>query len=97
MANERRRGTEFRRGSRNTRLGVQNRGKGTGGTSQSVLPSRSLCRLMWEQQQVRSRDKQPVKRFSQLVKSLVIDMERDPSLHPEGNIVEVRAATSQVD
>jgi len=36
----------------------------------------------------RSRDKQPVKKFSNLVKSVVVDIERDPNLHPEGNIVE---------
>ncbi|KAI5118709.1 hypothetical protein M0805_004509 [Coniferiporia weirii] len=38
----------------------------------------------------RSRDKGAQKRFSDVVKHLVVDLERDPNLYPDGNTVEWR-------
>ncbi|KAH8120390.1 SWI/SNF complex protein [Phellopilus nigrolimitatus] len=38
----------------------------------------------------RSRDKASQKRFSNVVKHLVVDLERDPNLYPDGNTVEWR-------
>lgn len=38
----------------------------------------------------RSKDKAPQKQFSNVVKSLVVDFERDPMLYPDGNTVEWR-------
>lgn len=37
----------------------------------------------------RSKDKAPQKRFSNVIKSLVVDLERDQGLFPDGNSVEV--------
>ena len=37
----------------------------------------------------RSKDKAPQKKFSSMIKSLVVDLERDPNLYTDGNIVEV--------
>ncbi|KAF8637155.1 hypothetical protein AX17_003059 [Amanita inopinata Kibby_2008] len=36
----------------------------------------------------RSRDKTPPRKFSTLIKRMVIELDRDPSLYPDGNIVE---------
>ncbi|THH03849.1 hypothetical protein EW145_g5959 [Phellinidium pouzarii] len=36
----------------------------------------------------RSRDKTSLKRFSDVIKHLVVDLERDPSLYPDGNTIE---------
>lgn len=38
----------------------------------------------------RSKDKLPQKHFSNVVKSIIVDLERDPELYPDGNTVEVR-------
>jgi hypothetical protein len=35
------------------------------------------------------KDKQPIRKFSTLIKRLIVELERDPQLYPEGNIVEV--------
>lgn len=37
----------------------------------------------------RSRDKNPQRKFSTMIKRMIIEIERDPTLYPEGNIVEV--------
>ncbi|KAG6865588.1 hypothetical protein C0991_001137 [Blastosporella zonata] len=36
----------------------------------------------------RTRDKTPQRKFSTMIKRMVIELDRDPSLYPEGNIVE---------
>ena len=37
----------------------------------------------------RSRDRAPLRKFSTLIKRMVVELDRDPSLYPEGNVVEV--------
>jgi hypothetical protein len=38
---------------------------------------------------LRSRDKLPQRKFSTLIKRMVVELDRDPTLYPDGNIVEV--------
>lgn len=38
----------------------------------------------------RSKDRNPPRKFSSLIKQLVVELDRDPTLYPEGNVVEVR-------
>lgn len=40
---------------------------------------------------VRQKDRQPSRKFSAFIKRLVVELDRDPSLYPEGNIIEVGA------
>ena len=42
------------------------------------------------------KDKGSQKRFSNVVKHLVVDLERDPVLYPDGNTVEVRTTLISV-
>lgn len=37
----------------------------------------------------RSKDKAPTRKFSTFIKKMIVELDRDPSLYPEGNIVEV--------
>lgn len=37
----------------------------------------------------RVRDKTPLRKFSTMIKCMVIELDRDPTLYPDGNIVEV--------
>ena len=37
----------------------------------------------------RSRDKAPLRKFSTMIKRMVIELDRDPNLYPDGNIIEV--------
>ncbi|KDQ52354.1 hypothetical protein JAAARDRAFT_162811 [Jaapia argillacea MUCL 33604] len=37
---------------------------------------------------VRAKDKVPLKKFSTFIKSMVVELDRDPSLYPDGNIIE---------
>ncbi|KAF8654747.1 hypothetical protein AX16_003402 [Volvariella volvacea WC 439] len=41
----------------------------------------------------RNRDKVPMRKFSTLIKRMVVELDRDPTLYPEGNIVEWPRAT----
>ncbi|KAJ3574032.1 hypothetical protein NP233_g2039 [Leucocoprinus birnbaumii] len=43
----------------------------------------------------RSRDKNPQRKFSTLIKRMIIEIERDPALYPESNIVEWPRAPGQ--
>ena len=38
----------------------------------------------------RAKDRVPPRKFSTLVKQLVVELDRDPNLYPESNTVEVR-------
>jgi SWI/SNF-related matrix-associated actin-dependent regulator of chromatin subfamily D len=42
------------------------------------------------------KDKQPTRQFSTFIKRLIVELERDPQLYPEGNIVEVCVSSSSV-
>ncbi|KAK0197359.1 BAR-domain-containing protein [Armillaria mellea] len=41
----------------------------------------------------RSKDKAPTRKFSTFIKKMIVELDRDPSLYPEGNIVEWPRAT----
>lgn len=43
------------------------------------------------------KDKLPSRKFSTFIKKLVVELDRDPTLYPDGNIVEVRYQQPQVD
>ncbi|KAH8102680.1 SWI/SNF complex 60 kDa subunit [Cristinia sonorae] len=43
----------------------------------------------------RSKDRQPPRKFSTLIKSMVVELERDPAQYPDGNIVEWNRAPNQ--
>ncbi|TFY76960.1 hypothetical protein EWM64_g7050 [Hericium alpestre] len=43
----------------------------------------------------RSRDKNPPRQFSSFVKSMVVELERDPALYPDGNIIEWHRSPTQ--
>jgi hypothetical protein len=40
----------------------------------------------------RAKDRTAPRQFSTLIKSMVVELDRDPALHADGNIVEVRSA-----
>jgi len=41
-----------------------------------------------ESQTQRARDKAPLRKFSTLVRRMVVELERDPTLYPDGNVIE---------
>ncbi|ETW79752.1 hypothetical protein HETIRDRAFT_477346 [Heterobasidion irregulare TC 32-1] len=41
-----------------------------------------------EPQNQRSKDKAPIRQFSTFLKSMIVELDRDPALYPDGNIVE---------
>ncbi|KAF5375399.1 hypothetical protein D9615_007956 [Tricholomella constricta] len=44
--------------------------------------------LPWKLPNQRTRDKTPQRKFSTMIKRMVVELDRDPTLYPEGNIVE---------
>ena len=38
----------------------------------------------------RAKDRNPPRKFSSLIKHLVVELDRDTTLYPEGNVIEVR-------
>jgi SWI/SNF-related matrix-associated actin-dependent regulator of chromatin subfamily D len=45
--------------------------------------------LVLQMPNLRNRDKVLPRKFSTLIKRMVVELERDPTLYPDGNIVEV--------
>lgn len=55
-----------------------------------------LCTILSPSTQLpnpRSRDKGPQRKFSTFIKKMVVELDRDPTVYPDGNIVEVRIST----
>lgn len=53
--------------------------------------------IMFQLPSQRSRDKAPLRKFSTMIKRMVIELDRDPNLYPDGNIIEVWNLTRPYD
>jgi len=72
------------------RVGFQDRGTLVGSEQASCLHFILSNKILFLQvANARHRDKTPQRKFSTLIKRMVVELDRDPTLYADGNIVEV--------
>lgn len=63
--------------------------------SMSMFRRWSQCSSPVQLSSQRAKERNPARKFSTLIKHMVVELDRDTALYPEGNIVEVRLRSAE--